>query len=105
MRDAFEHHPYGNDATGSATSVAAITRDDLAGFAASQFRRGGLVIGAVGDITATELATVIDLVFGGLPQGGGRYGHPGRDSGGRRRAGRQPHDGAAKRGDVRPGRA
>jgi zinc protease len=70
MRDAFEHHPYGNDATGSATSVAAIGRDDVVGLAASQFRRGGLVIGAVGDITATELATVIDLVFGSLPQGG-----------------------------------
>lgn len=70
MRDAFERHPYGNNATGSAASVPAIARDDVAAFAAAQFRRGGLAIGAVGDIPAAELAAVIELVFGGLPQGG-----------------------------------
>jgi zinc protease len=71
MREAFEHHPYGNNAAGSAVSVATIARDDLAAFATRQFRRSGLVIGAVGDITPTELAALVDLVFGDLPQGGG----------------------------------
>lgn len=69
MREAFEHHPYGNNAAGSAASVATISRDDLAAFAARQFQRGGLLIGAVGDIAPAELAALIDLVFGGLPAG------------------------------------
>lgn len=67
MRDAFEAHPYGGNVEGTADSVAAITRDDLTGFAAQRLRRGGLVIGAVGDVTREELAAVLDQVFGGLP--------------------------------------
>jgi zinc protease len=69
MRDAFEDHPYGNDRHGTAASVAAITRADLAAFAARRFQRKGLVVGAVGDITAGELAGLVDRVFGGLPGG------------------------------------
>jgi zinc protease len=67
MRDAFEDHPYGRDTSGSPATVAAINPDDLAGFAARQFRRKGLVIGVVGDIAAAELAPLLDMVFGGLP--------------------------------------
>ncbi len=69
MRDAFEDHPYGKDSAGTAASVAAITRADLAEFVARHVHRKNLVIGAVGDITAAELAGLIDLVFGGLPPG------------------------------------
>ena len=69
MSDAFEHHPYGKDRAGSAASIAAITRTDLAEFTAAHLHKKGLVIAAVGDITATELATLIDHVFGGLPAG------------------------------------
>jgi zinc protease len=70
MRDAFEDHPYGRNVNGSARSVSAITREDLVEFAGQRLRRTGLVIGAVGDITAEELATLVDRVFGGLPTGG-----------------------------------
>lgn len=69
MRDAFEDHPYGRDSAGSSVTVTAITRDDVAGFAARQFRRKGLVIGAVGDIAPAELTGLIDRVFGVLPAG------------------------------------
>jgi zinc protease len=69
MRDAFEDHPYGKDSTGTAASVAGITPADLAGFVAAHVHRKGLVIGAVGDITAAELSRLIDQVFGGLPPG------------------------------------
>ena len=41
------------------------------GFAGQRLRRTGLVIGAVGDLNADELAALIDQVFGGLPAGGG----------------------------------
>jgi zinc protease len=69
MRDAFEDHPYGKNADGSEASVAAITRDDLAEFAAARFHRHGLIVGVVGDVTATEAGALIDRVFGGLPLG------------------------------------
>ena len=69
MRDAFEDHPYGANSEGSEKSVAAITRADLTGFIAGAFRRSGLVIAAVGDISPDELRVVIDHVFGSLPAG------------------------------------
>ncbi len=69
MRDAFEDHPYGASSEGTAASVAAITRADLAGFVAASMRRNGLVISAVGDLTADELRDLIDRVFGKLPAG------------------------------------
>src|SRR5439155_8382635 len=62
---------YGNDRNGTAASVGAIARDDLTGFAARRFHRKGLIVGAVGDITAAELSGLVDTVFGGLPVGGG----------------------------------
>jgi len=69
MRDAFEDHPYGGNSEGTEQSVAAITRDDLAGFVGAAFHRNGLVMGAVGDVTVDELREVIDKVFGQLPAG------------------------------------
>jgi zinc protease len=69
MRDAFEDHPYGSSTEGTEKSVAAITRNDLAGFVAAAVRRDGLTIGAVGDLTPAELCDVIDKVFGELPVG------------------------------------
>jgi len=70
MRDAFEDHAYGGNVNGSVRSVAAITREDLVGFAGRRLRSTGLVIGAVGDITPAELTALIDRIFGGLPGGG-----------------------------------
>src|SRR5271156_5880607 len=70
MREAFEDHPYGENIDGTLTSVSAITREDLVGFAGQRLRRAGLIIGAVGDINANELAALIDQVFGALPAGG-----------------------------------
>ena len=71
LLDAFEQHPYGRNGEGSETSVKAIQRDDLATFAASHFRRDGLVVGIVGDVTEAEAAALLDRVFGDLPRGGG----------------------------------
>ena len=71
MRDAFEDHPYGQNVEGTTASVGAITREDLFGFVADRLRRGGLVIGAVGDLNRDELAAFVDRVFGELPIGSG----------------------------------
>src|SRR5438067_2726346 len=69
MHDAFEKHPYGSAVDGTEDSVAAISRDDLAAFAAARFQRSGLLIGIVGDIEKPEAAALIDQIFGGLPKG------------------------------------
>src|SRR5580704_4506111 len=69
MRDAFEDHPYGENVNGTQTSVSAITREDVTGFAGQRLRQVGLLIGTVGDVNADDLATLIDQVFGGLPAG------------------------------------
>ena len=72
MRDAFEDHPYGKDSAGTAASVAAIAQADLADFVARHVHRKGLVVGAVGDITAAELSGLLDRVFGGFHADGHR---------------------------------
>ncbi len=65
-RTVFPSHPYGNPVAGTTDSVSAITRADLAAFVAKRFGRDNMVIGVVGDISASELARRLDEVFGGL---------------------------------------
>jgi zinc protease len=69
MRDAFDDHPYGGNVNGSVRSLAAITREDLISFVGQRLRHAGLIIGAVGDVNAGELAGLLDQVFGELPAG------------------------------------
>lgn len=63
----FPNHPYGRPSSGTEASVAAITRDDLAGFRARGFARDNLVVGVVGAIDAAALGTLLDTTFGALP--------------------------------------
>ncbi|MFZ5790537.1 MAG: M16 family metallopeptidase [Pseudomonadota bacterium] len=74
-RDAWWHtvfpdHGYGRDPLGSPESLARITADDLRGFVRAHFARDRLEIGVVGDITAAELAPLLDKTFGALPAEG-----------------------------------
>lgn len=64
---AYGEHPYGRPPSGTAESVAAISRADLVSFARKNFARDNLKIVAVGDIDAKALGDLIDRVFGGLP--------------------------------------
>lgn len=64
---AFDGHPYASPTRGTPDSIAAITADDLRGYAGKVFARDRLAIGVVGDITAEELAPALDRIFGGLP--------------------------------------
>jgi zinc protease len=64
---AFPGHPYGRPAEGTPESIASITRDDLEAFRQRTFARDTLKVVAVGDITASELADLLDRVFGELP--------------------------------------
>ncbi len=67
---AFENHPYASDTSGSATSVAGLTRDDLLDAHERVFARDRLYVAAVGDITAEELGALLDNLFGELPEEG-----------------------------------
>ncbi len=65
---AFEGHPYARPTRGTPETVEAITRDDLRRFVADRLARGNLHIGVAGDITAEELAPLLDSTFGRLPE-------------------------------------
>jgi zinc protease len=67
---SFPDHPYGRSGDGTPDSVAAITVDDLRDFVGATFARDGLLVAAVGDIDAADLATLLDEVFGDLPARG-----------------------------------
>ena len=63
----FGNHPYGRDQEGSAKTVAGIKADDLRAWVKTRLARDRLIIGVAGDITAADLAKLMDSVFGGLP--------------------------------------
>ncbi|MGB1234299.1 MAG: M16 family metallopeptidase [Planktomarina sp.] len=64
---AFGEHPYAFDRNGSAKTVTGLTQEDM--FAAHRrlIAKDRLFVGAVGDITAVELSTILDDLFGTLP--------------------------------------
>jgi zinc protease len=64
----FPDHPYGRPTSGTIESVAAITRDDLLDLHRRVVARGRAKIAAVGAIDAERLATLLDGVFGTLPE-------------------------------------
>ena len=66
-RLAFPDHPYGRPVNGTAESVAALGADDLRRAVADAFARDQLLLAVAGDITAGELALLLDRTFGQLP--------------------------------------
>lgn len=63
-------HPYGSDENGTIESVTALTRDDVMNAYTDVVARDRLYVGAVGDISAEELGTLLDDLLGGLPATG-----------------------------------
>jgi zinc protease len=64
---AFPDHPYGRPVQGTVESIGRITVADLEGFVDRRLAKDNLVIGVAGDITAAELAPLLDRAFGDLP--------------------------------------
>lgn len=64
---AYGDHPYGRRSSATAESLERMERKDFASFTRKALARDNLVIGAVGDITAAELARLVDASFGALP--------------------------------------
>ncbi|MCP1169584.1 M16 family metallopeptidase [Limimaricola litoreus] len=67
---AFGDHPYGRPDNGTSESVAALTREDLLAAHEAALTRGGVHVGAVGDITPEELGALLDELLGDLPESG-----------------------------------
>jgi zinc protease len=67
---AYGDHPYASSLNGTEDSVAGLTRDDLIAAHAATLARDRIYIGAVGDITEQDLATLMDALLGDLPQSG-----------------------------------
>lgn len=63
----FPNHPYAKPSDGTVKSINAITPSDLSQFVKDRFGRDRLIVGVVGDISAAELKTRLDQVFGALP--------------------------------------
>ncbi|MEN3794131.1 pitrilysin family protein [Fulvimarina sp. MAC3] len=63
----FPDHPYGRDSEGTVDSLQSIKASDLDRFVDEKFAKDNLIVGVVGDITPERLKTVLDQVFGDLP--------------------------------------
>jgi zinc protease len=66
----YDDHPYARPGNGTLDSVTALTRDDLSAAHAGALARDRVYVAAAGDISAEELATLIDRVLGDLPATG-----------------------------------
>jgi zinc protease len=69
METVFAGHPYATNSEGMRESLKTLTPDDLRRRAAELLTRSGLVVAAVGDVDAAELARQLDRTFGSLPIG------------------------------------
>lgn len=69
MATVFAGHPYAITASGVRESLRELAVDQVKARAEALLTRTGLVLAAVGDIDAAELARQLDRTFGGLPAG------------------------------------
>ena len=61
-------HPYARRGEGTPETLATINRDDLVKAHHAIFARDNIHIGIVGPVSANEAATIIDKIFGALPE-------------------------------------
>ncbi len=66
----FGDHPYAQDLRGTLDSVASLTRDDIVAAHKAALVRDRMYVAAVGDISAAELAALLDGLLGDLPATG-----------------------------------
>lgn len=70
-RVAFGTHPYARPVDGTEATLAALTQADLIVAHKATMARDRVYVAAVGDITAAELAPILDQLLGDLPETGG----------------------------------
>lgn len=69
-RAAFGNHPYGESGDGTEASVAALSRADIEAAHKASMARDRVFVAAAGDISAADLATLLDKLLGDLPATG-----------------------------------
>lgn len=67
-RRAWGDHPYGTRVSGTAESVAALTRADLTEAKDRVLARDRVIVSAAGDIDAKALGLLVDRILGDLPE-------------------------------------
>jgi predicted Zn-dependent peptidase len=65
----YSGHPYANDTSGSAATIAALTAEDLRAYHKSVMQTSRLLLVFVGDLDPNELKAKITATFGKLPRG------------------------------------
>ncbi len=71
MREAvFKNHPYARNTSGNEESIGDISRSDIITMHKGILTRQALTVGVVGAISAEELITALDRIFGELPDTG-----------------------------------
>ena len=68
FRVLFGDHPYAEPVEGEPATVTAIETADLRKLVTERLARSNLIVGVAGDITAAELAPLLDRAFGALPK-------------------------------------
>ncbi|MGB5834616.1 MAG: pitrilysin family protein [Thiohalocapsa sp.] len=68
-RTIFGEHPYGSDPSGTADSVGAMTRDDLAAFHGKYYAAPNATLAIVGALSRAEAEQLANRVTAGLPSG------------------------------------
>lgn len=63
-------HPYGHQVNGTIDSVTALSREDLVNAHTAALTRDRIYVSAVGDISAEELSTTLDVLLEDLPDAG-----------------------------------
>ncbi|MFT4715318.1 MAG: zinc protease [Paracoccaceae bacterium] len=69
-RMTYGAHPYGTPSTGTTDAVNLFTREDMIKAHADSMSLDKMVVGAVGDVSASELGEILDELLLKLPQSG-----------------------------------
>jgi zinc protease len=68
LKGMYPEHPYGRTVDGTVETIGKFTKEDLHALHRASFGRDNLIIGVIGDISAEELAPLLDAGFGDLPE-------------------------------------
>jgi zinc protease len=72
-KQIFGTQRYARKVIGTPETLAEFSVDDMQGYRRSVLTRDRLMVAVVGDVTPEELATLLDQIFGGLPETGAPF--------------------------------
>lgn len=69
-KEIFGKHPYSRNPIGDAEAIVKIDRQQLREFVRNHFSKSNLMVGIAGDVSEEEAGTIVDTLFGSLPESG-----------------------------------